>query len=214
MSERLCFRKRKRKHTDASLIKYKLLLSHCQDLSRLLIGVRATPWQKTFSLFPRGCFHPKAAIVRSCSRRQVAGPGWLVVPLLVHWSTRSPSLCSSSSPPTLHQKEMAALARPLLAVLLLLGAVLAAQVNVPYSTDLWVAVKLSVLDFCVRMFHYGPHLFYCYALNSGKSVIVWHPVNEPGKIPFLIKTTFQLFGFANVKAVYGPWKVVIIKSLA
>merc|ERR1712038_1197209 len=41
--------------------------------------------------------------------------------------TRSPSLCSSSSPPTLYQREMAALARPLLAVLLLLGAVLAAQ---------------------------------------------------------------------------------------
>merc|ERR1711874_619364 len=40
---------------------------------------------------------------------------------------RSPSLCSSSSPPTLHQREMAALARPLLAALLLLGAVLAAQ---------------------------------------------------------------------------------------
>ena len=35
---------------------------------------------------------------------------------------------------------MAALARPLLAVLLLLGAVLAAQVIVPYSTDFWVAV--------------------------------------------------------------------------
>ena len=69
---------------------------------------------------------------------------------------------------------MAALARPLLAALLLLGAVLAAQVIVPYSTDFWVAVffvKLSVLDFCVRMFHYGPHLFNCYALNSGKSVI-------------------------------------------
>ena len=66
---------------------------------------------------------------------------------------------------------MAALARPLLAALLLLGAVLAAQVNVPYSTDLWVAVKLSVLDFCVRMFHSEPHLFYCYALNSGKSTI-------------------------------------------
>merc|ERR1712107_285312 len=32
-----------------------------------------------------------------------------------------------SSPPTLHQREMAALVRPLLAVLLLLGAVLAAQ---------------------------------------------------------------------------------------
>merc|ERR1711997_574191 len=41
--------------------------------------------------------------------------------------TRSPSLCSSSSPSTLYQREMAALARPLLAVLLLLGAVLAAQ---------------------------------------------------------------------------------------
>merc|ERR1712122_476005 len=41
--------------------------------------------------------------------------------------TRSPSLCSSSSPPSLRQREMAALARPLLAVLLLLGAVLAAQ---------------------------------------------------------------------------------------
>merc|ERR1712013_697210 len=41
--------------------------------------------------------------------------------------TRSPSLCSSSSPPTLHQREMAALAKPLLAVLLLLGVVLAAQ---------------------------------------------------------------------------------------
>merc|ERR1712240_663836 len=32
-----------------------------------------------------------------------------------------------SSPPTLHQREMAALVRPFLAVLLLLGAVLAAQ---------------------------------------------------------------------------------------
>ena len=137
VSERSCFRKRKRKHTDASLIKYKLLLSHCQDLSKLLFGCRATPWQKTFSLFPRGCFHLKAAIVRSCSRRQVAGPGWLVVPPLVHWSG---SLCSSSSPPTFHPREMAALVRPFLAVLLLLGAVLAAQVNVPYSTDLWVVV--------------------------------------------------------------------------
>ena len=84
MTDRLCFRKRKRKHTDASLIKYKLLSSHCQDLSKLLIGCRATLWQKTFSLFPRECFHLKAARVRSCSRRQVAGPGWLVVPPLVH----------------------------------------------------------------------------------------------------------------------------------
>merc|ERR1711928_73747 len=40
---------------------------------------------------------------------------------------RSPSLCSSSSPPTLHQREMAALARPLLSALLLLGAALAVQ---------------------------------------------------------------------------------------
>merc|ERR1711890_133793 len=41
--------------------------------------------------------------------------------------TRSPSLCSSSSPPSLHPREMAALVRPFLAVLLLHGAVLAAQ---------------------------------------------------------------------------------------
>ena len=142
-------------------------------MSKLLFGCRATPWQKTFSLFPRECFHLKAAIVRSCSRRQVAGPGWLVVPPLVHWSGLvSVSLLfqfPSDSPP--ERDGSSCQAPPCCPPPSWSCPRCSGQCPLLYRFMGRCLVKLSVLDFCVRMFHYGPHLFYCYALNSGKSVI-------------------------------------------